>query len=93
MRILGNEVVEGSAAEAADKAMASWKKFTDSIQESRIRRALDASGYTAVEPTEKNLKECFNDYIASGIGSNHGQENMDELTVTDMIRTMIGLKI
>lgn len=93
VRYLENQVIENSAAEAAEKAMASWKKFTEGIQKSRIRNALDASGYTAVEPTEENLKECFTDYITSEIGSNHKQENINELTVTDMIRVLIGLKI
>lgn len=38
--------------------------------ENFIRKALDRSGYTHLEPTEENLIECFLDYVDNGVFGN-----------------------
>lgn len=78
----------GSAAEAADKAIAAWKTFTDGIERSMIRRALDAAGYSHEQPTRENLVNCFSDYVDAGVWADLTLEDIEGLSVSDMCRAL-----
>lgn len=83
----------GGSAEAADKAAAAWKKFTDGIERSQIRRALDAAGYTYDgDPTEEQLRECFGDYVDAGIWSDLSLNDIEGLSVAEMCKALIRIR-
>lgn len=59
--------------------------------ESMYRRALDAAGYNHVRATEKNVRECFKDYVDAGYWSNLEFDDVDELTTEEIYRALIKL--
>jgi hypothetical protein len=56
-----------------------------------IQKALTVAGYNC-EPTEQNLRECFGDYVDSRIWSNVEQEDVQEMTITEMCQGLLSLK-
>lgn len=84
-----NHVATGSAAEAADKAIAAWQRFTDGIERSQIRRALDAAGYSYDEPTKEALIECFSDYVDTGAWADLTMEDIEDISISEMCRALI----
>jgi hypothetical protein len=58
--------------------------------ENLIKRALDKAGYDC-DPTEKNLRECFTDYVNAGCWSNLEMEDIEDLTIKQMCIGLIRL--
>lgn len=65
----------------------------NSMQE-MIQTALNKAGYIDMEPTEANLRECFSDYVDSGIWSNisYDDDDLHEHSVQDICRNLLKLR-
>lgn len=62
------------------------------MEEGLVRQALDHAGYGHVHSTEENIKQCFLDYVDSGIWRNLSIEDIDEsITVEDMCKALLAL--
>lgn len=59
--------------------------------EYKYRRVLDAAGYHHVPATEKNVRECFMDYVDAGYWSNLHLDDVDEITTEEMCRALLKL--
>lgn len=82
----------GSAAEAADKAIAAWKTFSEGIERSMIRRALDSAGYNDEQPTRENLVSCFSDYVDAGVWADLTLDDIEGLSISDMCKALTRIR-
>jgi hypothetical protein len=55
-----------------------------------IEKALKKAGYD-LEPTERNLRECFRDYVDTGAWANVEEEDVDEYSVEDILKNIMRL--
>lgn len=62
--------------------------------EDMIQSALNKAGYIDMEPTEANLRECFSDYVSSGIWENvhYDDGDLHEYAVKDICRNLLKLR-
>lgn len=58
----------------------------------KIRQALDKAGYYHAEATEENLKSCFMDYADQGYWSNLDMDDIEELSLDQMVHGLLRLK-
>jgi hypothetical protein len=58
----------------------------------KIRKALDRAGYRGIAATENNLRECVMDYADTGAWRNMEPEDVQDLTVDEMVRGIMRLK-
>lgn len=59
--------------------------------ENKYRKALDVAGYQHVQATEKNVRECFKDYVDARCWSNLQLDDVDEITTEEMCRALLRL--
>lgn len=61
------------------------------VTEEQIRRALDKCGYQHLTATEENLRSCFRDYWDAGQFSNLEEEDLEEVTLEQIVRNLLRL--
>lgn len=53
------------------------------------RKALDRAGYHDTEATEKNVRECFSDYVDTGFFADLTLEEVDEISTEEICRALL----
>lgn len=68
--------------------------FKFNSNEEMIQNTLNKVGYLDMKPTEDNLRECFMDYVDSGIWSNirYDDDDLHEFSVNDICRNLWKLR-
>lgn len=68
--------------------------FKFNSTEEMIQKTLYKSGYMDMEPSEDNLRECFMDYVDSGVWSNirYDDEDLHEYSVNEICRNLWRLR-
>jgi hypothetical protein len=69
------------------------KMYRFNSDEEMIKTALDKVGYGFMEPSEENLRECFDDFVSCGVWSDlrYDDEDINEIPVKNICRNLWNL--